>query len=464
MRIRCLILIAALLGVAAAGAQEPSAKKADDWIRLLGSPRYQDRERASRELDSLGDAAFPTLKEVARSAEPEVRKRAEDLLQKIEDRLTRAKLLAPKVVRIQATDMPILDAIAELSKASSIPIQFQGDRTVLATRKITFDTGETTFWKAFDSLCLKGGLIEPSVPAAVGRQRTVYFNGMPPPTAQQPLQVTNGDPSTHRFAYFGAVRIRIVPMPQPKGSGGAITYAVSVAAEPRIDSFQETHEPLIDRATDEQGQDLRTASAAAPRGVDDAEWMMMQQMQQMTRGSSSIVQLQPAAKKSEKLTYLKGTIGVSMRVAEKELAVVKQVSNNIGVAAKGTDGSALTLLSLEKIGDSYRARIRVESTQANPFGGFAGGGRIMIQGNVIINGVAQRGVSSAPILADAQGRPYIAGPIMQNSMSINNGSVASEFTLTYRGADLGPPETLTLSGTRQVALPLTFEFRDVPVR
>ena len=70
-----------------------------------------------------------------------------------------------------------------------------GDKTKLADRKITLETGEVSFWEAFDQLCLNAWLVEPAADAkeAVGR-----------------LHVMDGtQPSADRYA--GALRIRVVP-------------------------------------------------------------------------------------------------------------------------------------------------------------------------------------------------------------------------------------------------------------
>src|SRR6266540_3574441 len=76
------------------------------------------------------------------------------------------KVLAAKKVRLNLKDTLVIDAVDELVRQSGYNVQIQGDVANLVKRKVTLDTGETTFWQAFDQLCQKAGLEEiPAAPA-----------------------------------------------------------------------------------------------------------------------------------------------------------------------------------------------------------------------------------------------------------------------------------------------------------
>ena len=111
--------------------------------------------------------------------------------------------------------MTVLDAVNELSKQSGYPIQIDGDRTQLAQRKITLETGETTFWQAFDLLCQKGGLTDV----------TNNFN--------------NGGPIYRNPPVGGGIQIQPLPINPPQriiiqGGGGAILPIQPPAIQPGI--------------------------------------------------------------------------------------------------------------------------------------------------------------------------------------------------------------------------------------
>jgi HEAT repeat protein len=81
------VLIAVAASAAAIRADEPksgaSAKDIKRWIDQLGSERFKDREQATHQLSKLGKSALPSLKEATKSPDPEVRSRAQQLVEQI---------------------------------------------------------------------------------------------------------------------------------------------------------------------------------------------------------------------------------------------------------------------------------------------------------------------------------------------------------------------------------------------
>jgi tetratricopeptide (TPR) repeat protein len=69
--------------VPAAPETPPSKEKVARWIEQLGADEFDAREKASQALWKLGDAAEPALKEALKSSDPEVVRRARDLLERI---------------------------------------------------------------------------------------------------------------------------------------------------------------------------------------------------------------------------------------------------------------------------------------------------------------------------------------------------------------------------------------------
>src|SRR5262245_6297616 len=87
-------------------------------ITRLGSPTFAEREKAARDLDSIGAPALEALHKAAAGDEPERKKRAEGLVKKIESRLAAAKLLSPRRVRLDYTDRPLAEAVADFKAKS----------------------------------------------------------------------------------------------------------------------------------------------------------------------------------------------------------------------------------------------------------------------------------------------------------------------------------------------------------
>lgn len=78
--------------------------KSDDWermnalVRQLGERSYQIREKASVELADLGSIALPLLRQAVKDPDPEVARRAEECLRRIEDQNPSLVAAAARVV------------------------------------------------------------------------------------------------------------------------------------------------------------------------------------------------------------------------------------------------------------------------------------------------------------------------------------------------------------------------------
>src|SRR5713226_6051333 len=99
-------------GLACAAEETKPAPKVDvatvaRLVGQLGSDRFDDRETAFKELDGLGSNALDVLRPALTSRDEETRRRALDLVQRIEKRLESAQLTQPKLVRLVYTDTPV---------------------------------------------------------------------------------------------------------------------------------------------------------------------------------------------------------------------------------------------------------------------------------------------------------------------------------------------------------------------
>src|SRR4051812_43839701 len=94
------------------------------------------------------------------NGDAEVKRRAEELVAKIEKRTESVKLLVPTKVKLTYKDTPVTEAVADFAKKSGYNISVHDPKGVLKDRKITLETGEVSFWEAFDQFCLKANLSE----------------------------------------------------------------------------------------------------------------------------------------------------------------------------------------------------------------------------------------------------------------------------------------------------------------
>jgi hypothetical protein len=145
----------------------PAAEKADPeqvakLIEKMGSGDFEDREKATEQLDGIGVPALEALRKASKSEDPEVRRRAEELVAKIEKRQESVKVLAPTKVRLVYKDALVAEAVKDFAKKSGYSIALLDPQNKLKNRKISLDTGEVAFWQAFELFCTEASLVAAS--------------------------------------------------------------------------------------------------------------------------------------------------------------------------------------------------------------------------------------------------------------------------------------------------------------
>lgn len=159
--------LTALLAPPGIAAEKADAQQIARLIEQLGSNNFEEREQASKKLADIGLPALEPLRKVAASSsDAEVRQRAEDLLHKLaeqvklaEKQAEAARLLKAHTVHLAFKETPVAEAVKDFAKKSGYDLHLLEPEN-LANRKVTLDTGETTFWQAFAQFCDAAGLVE----------------------------------------------------------------------------------------------------------------------------------------------------------------------------------------------------------------------------------------------------------------------------------------------------------------
>lgn len=398
-----ILTLALLLGggltLGAAPADRADNLQVHRLIEQLGSALYRDREQATEALAGIGAPALEALRQAAASEDAEVRRRAGALVEKIEKAVETARLLAPGRVRLVYKDTPVTEAVADLARKTGYDIRLAGDARELAGRKVTLDTGETTFWEAFDRFCREAGLAEaapsnpyqkafldanvapmPALPrvaavqpqqarvAAVARlaqvQRAAQIQGVRmmaypsnPWEVPNQLLLTDGKPSSLPSHYAGALRIRALSNPTEAAGtlrqAGEIGVALEVTPEPRL-QWRHVLAVRIQRAVDEKGQEL--AQASELNTPEDQELILMANMVAKMRSSGAIyspaslrqvpIRLRKGEQESARLAELTGTLAAQMQTAQAPLITMPEVLKAAGKTVKGEQGG---LLKVEEV-------------------------------------------------------------------------------------------------------------------
>jgi hypothetical protein len=390
-------------------------KRIDELIKQLGADGFDEREQAQKKLEKIGPAALESLRKAAKDPEAEISRRAADLVARLEELLKSGKQLAPKKVNLKLKDVSVVDAVAELSKQSGYPIQVGGDKAKLAQRKVTLETGETSFWAAFDQLCLKAGLVEPA------RDGQLAPGG---------LQVIDGTPTPTPTCYAGALRVRVVP-DSVERKGGVAEFLLELSIEPRFRQPKVLGAARIETALDDEGRALDGLEAPSRK--------------------PSLLRAPAGLKLGDKkaLRELSGSVLFETVLADKVLAI-DDVPKSVGKSVKNDEGHSLSLDSYDKKGNGD---VTLRVTLTKPLPRNPGGG-------IVIGPDSFKDFQ--PELRDANGLAYQKTANPGNSISLNGVSLSISQTITYRPQPgCGDPAELSLTSDKTTALRVPFSFKNL---
>ncbi len=431
--------LALLISLPSSAEEAASKEKIDKLIDQLGSGSFAEREKASRELAGIGVPALDALRKAAKSEDAEVRKRAEDILPKIERQAESARVLVPKRVHLVYKDMPLAEALADFQKKSGYHIELHDPDGKLKERKVTLDTGETSFWHALGLFCDKAQLAEASMEDLM--QAPQAPGGAPgAPLPAQPVIVRPGRAFLpgNMPSIFGrngqlilkdskakalptddrsAVRIRVLGKSDPLGNvpEGEVNLALEVSLEPKLQwqMFQSVH---IDKAVDDQDQKLTQvvpqvegpaagavgnpaiAPPGGPAGIKIQ--MQMQRMQMMGRqqmgwggpNQQVPVQLKKGAKAAKSLKELQGVLTVQLLTEARPVITADKLDKAAGKSFKGDEGGSIKIMDVKSEEDQTSIQLELEQP---PFD------KVMpAQSNVVPGGgvriMAPRGLQQPP--------------------------------------------------------------------
>jgi hypothetical protein len=468
------------------------------------------------------------------------------------------------MLRLEFKDTPVTEAVKQLVIKSGYRIVIQGDSRKLAERKVTLDTGETTFWQAFDQLCQKAGLVQvtnlnanprfgnpplngiqvqplpiQAIPGGAAPQAVPQKNNQealerevrealakraeaidqlrrqvqilaeaggkqavaPPvqaPAAQVPqppvrggavimppaqpvgqtqlgqINVAEGKVEDFPTHYAGSVRFRVVPYDRAsmsmirEKSPGETLLILEICAEPKLTNFRVEGTARVDKALDDQGQELTTVmdpmpNAVAPVAAPNGR-MILRQRVMMPSGTGTNRELVPIRlKQGEKpakvLKELAGSVTVECLSPPVALLAIDDVMKAAGKGTTSKEGGSMDVVEISKLGNGdVRLKVRWSSEQGAMARGaiMAGGGRVV----QFVGGIGND--NTLPELLDAKGKAYQLSQIQsRNTRGINN-VFSQEATLVYRPAEgQGDPTRLVLNGRRDAHVQVTYRLKDV---
>jgi ABC-type amino acid transport substrate-binding protein len=509
---RSVILTAAVLAAwpAAAPAEETATNHVDQLVTRLGSGAYRDRESASHELDGLGAAALDALRKAAGSADPETRRRAAELVERIGNRLTAARILTPTTIEFKYENQPLDHAIADLNRRTGAvislhdanPAKFRG-RTITAATP-----GPIPLWDAIELFCRKADLHEwdgySRVGGLVNQQQTpqVINGGFQGQVIVRSGRVRQNGPTPNSIVLLdgpgpklpvcrsGAVQIRIPPPGTPIDglapvAADEVAVPLQISAEPKL-HWQGTVDIRIDRAVDDRGRSLTVVPAAREAVSDEVEPIFLNgavMFGPVRRGGPVGIRVRRGEPPAPMIKELSGAIAGQVRVSE-PLAVADAPLKMAGQTIRGGAGVMVKITTASRADDgdvtmSAEVHLPPEVQIAQQAAGQAGmmvGGAMMIQGGVVIRQGAMGPGGQMPAapagtteyqglsLEDAKGRRFTVrrGMVEMNRFA-QDGSVF-QFTAHFKPAEAGQePARLVFTASKPVTIEIPFAVKDVPL-
>jgi hypothetical protein len=491
-----IVLVAAALVAAEPSGADPTDVR--DLVKQLGSDDYAEREAASKRLDAIGPGALTELRAAVRSENPEVARRAHELLRRIERRIDNEKALAATLVTLDAKDQRLDDVLADLSKQAKCEVVLNGtELRALADRRITLSTKRNVpFWDAVlrisdvadlqvtgaggfaasdarlhppDALPLPRSSALPRIRSVTDANRAVLLE-------------SRGSAPRRPSAIYGAVLVQVLPI--PRGASPAPNSALlQIWPEPCLD-WRAVSGVKITSALNAAGEKLGAklpapAPPAVKSGDRDGVIIMRNRDGSVTflRGGIAEVNSPIGFKPNTRQAVVCFKPGEKPAAAAKELTVtlmgtvrsgIEPLSRATGLEAnrRATGGGIAGVefeMSYSRDPDgrlSASLTVAYDSASVTAAGvgdelpGVKGGGPG--RGNHTVHGVR---------ITDAEGRPYSLGVIGGSSRPNPGGRQMMSLSLELHPdtEGTGPPATATFWGTYAKPVEVPVVLKDVPL-
>jgi hypothetical protein len=489
-----------MLGLAALALTFP-APPAPGLIDRLGAPTLAAREQAGRELTGHGADALPALHQAARShPDPEVRRRAADLAERV-GRLTEdAARVAVPPLAIDYAAVPLAVAVADLRGRTGIPLQL--DESVAdPARPVTVRVGPLPPWQAVEAFLRAAGLTEvvraevpagapPGEPLVRLRHRTPSVGVFHPEApAAVPLVLADGH-VTLPGDRSGGVRVQAVPADFPGhrvvAGAGVVHLVLDVTPLPALAGggrWEGVTAVRVRRAEDDHGRPV----PAAAREVMEPE---LTQSVVVFGGALAVpgllnppfgdaggrppsrpnprlatVSLRPGDRPLTRLALLDGVVVGEVTVPNQPLAAVEDLPRAVGAPTVGDEVRVAVLgCATDPVGRTT-VRLRVEAPNPWVFPRANRAANLLFAPNFQGGLLGPVGNPAAAYrFTDLAGRAVTPSGV-QAGAGADDGfrqSTEVDFRFDPRPGS-GPPARLVVVGEKTVPVEVPFRLRDVPL-
>jgi hypothetical protein len=442
------VLWAALALIAPADDPGPEA-----LVASLRSGTPAERSGAADALEAAGLAALPALRAAASDGDPEARRRAGELI----ERIGTLRLLRPTTVSLDAEGVPLAEVVDSLRGQTGFNVRPTADRE---GRRVTVRTaGPVAFWEALDRV------------AAAGELR-VDLPEMAWPPGTPPIRLTDAKvgATPAPVAYAGPYRVDLLSVDRHRHARQATPGTESRVVENTTATFRVVAEPGIQilmngplrlaEATDDRGRGLRPASTTAPGNSPSPSpfrrWDLPT-VSMLTYG----IPLDLPEDRGDRIVRVAGYAPIVAVVRTDEMFAIDLRDAEAAGKAFSSGGLSLTVLGLD--GGPGHAVLQVAMRGVpSPYDStdFAAGPRQTTLAPIRL----RFNLDDHIAVEDDEGRRYVTASQFEGP-GPGPGTVgeAKLSVQLFPDQSLGPPARLRYFGVAAVATEVPFEFADVPI-
>ncbi len=474
------------------------AQTADPYeakVQGLAHPRYAVREKSTRELLAAGEPALKALRAACLSDDPELRRRAEAIAEKIDLAIRSERLLVAPKIALKLDKVPLQQAVDEVAKKTGLHFQLQATKNIDRRRPITLDTGEVPFWDAVDAFYKAAELVEDDNPPAakpgnIGQMGNIYSGyGSGLRVVNSPIRLTTGK-SRLPAATDKAIRVRALPpgLAENKYDAGTgqITVNLDVDAAPTLTVAEIIGVDVRHVRGDDRQEFALAYPATSPfPGYSATEQLLVARQIIIVNGEVVMdnaagcnprypVVFKSGRRHPTKFCELQGFVVARVITPSEPLITVDDVFGKSKGQSKTAAGHTLTITSAhddEKSGEAtIQVRLVASPGTVNQIANFPVQIRGRLRPFVRINRRGERPNMNGPHF-DVRGPDGHLLKIKRTelvSTEINGSGVGNEYRLIFAkptdaGASWPNGISLTLHGRQHVRVEMPFVLKDVPL-
>jgi len=485
------------LAVSLAPAGTPD-EQANALVAGLGSTFFGEREDSERKLERLGFAALPALHSARASLDPEIRRRAGMLVERIERTAESARNLEIAPVSLHFDQVPLGTAVLEFRSRTKIPVTLDAAGVANPLRPVTLKLDSLPPWQALEAFCKAAGLREVFAPeltppktkaSRFGRGLPVPDVAFVPSAVGVPIVLVDGSYLALPGERSGAVRVTALP-PRFRNNRlilgtGEVTLHLDVTPLAGR-NWQETLGVRVRNALDAEGRPVHLSHRPdddLTEPLSDEGNVFMNARIVNWNGNGSDMQppivlqnprllpltLKTAERAIRFLKVLEGDVQIEVQEPMQPLLTVELLAKAAQTTHEAPNSTKVTIADLieeARRPDQTTIKLRLEGPspwvlqqmKAQRAGAFLGGnfgGQVLLEPPIAPTPGPQFQV------CDANGRTMsVSTTTTTNGQSDDGMTFTSEVNITVRGR---APAKLVMIGPKTVTVNVPFRLENVPL-